>query len=378
MKRKNKKKLLFIIGTRPEAIKIAPLLKVFDDSSFQTLVCSTGQHRKMLNQVLSLFEIVPTYRLNVMSNKQTLTILTSKLTEKLDRIINDVQPDLVFVQGDTTSALIGALIAFYHKVSIAHIEAGLRSFDKYSPFPEEINRVLISRLADIHFCPTKASVANLKKENISKNVFLVGNTVIDALHIILKSIDANKEKKISRKFRYLDFSKKIILITGHRRESFGLPFRQICMAIKKTAVENKDVQFIYPVHLNPAVKKPVFDILDGLQNIFLVEPLNYEELIWIMNKSYLVLTDSGGIQEEAPSLGKPVLVIRDVTERTEGIEAGNAILIGTKTENIFNMINSLLANKKRYNKMAFAQNPYGDGKASLRIKKIVKKYLGIR
>lgn len=378
MKKRTKIKLLFVFGTRPEAIKFAPLIKEFYSNSFQTLVCSTGQHKRMLNQVLSLFKIIPDYQLNVMSNNQTLTSLSSKLVEKLGKIVAEVKPDLVFVQGDTTSALIGALTAFYHKIPVAHIEAGLRSFDKYSPFPEEINRLLISHLADIHFCPTDSSFNNLKKENITKNIFKVGNTVIDALFMVLKTIDINKEEKQLKKFSFLDFSKKIILITGHRRESFGPPFKQICNAIKRAAIINKDVQFLYPVHLNPAVQQPVYNILNGLKNIYLIKPLSYEELVWIMNKSYFVITDSGGIQEEAPSLGKPVLVTRDVTERTEGIDAGNAILVGTKVETIIKSINRLLTDKKYYKKMAFAQNPYGDGKSTNRIVKITKNYFGKR
>ena len=378
MKRKNKTKILFIFGTRPEAIKLVPLIKKFDKSTFQIFTCSSGQHEKMLKQVLSLFEIVPDYELKVMIKNQTLTNLTYKLIKKLDNIIDLVKPDLVFVQGDTTSALIGALIAFYNKVPIAHVEAGLRSFKKYSPFPEEINRLLISRLADLHFCPTNISVNNLKKEGIKSNIYKVGNTVIDALFMILRNISNDKGKKFYSKFCYLDFSKKIILITGHRRESFGKPLIKICKAIKKSALKNKNVQFLYPVHLNPTVRKIVFRLLSDLNNVFLIDPINYEEMIWILSKSYFVLTDSGGIQEEAPSLGKPVLVMREVTERIEGIKAGNAILVGTNPKNIYNTINRLLNDNKFYNKITKIKNPYGDGKSSDRIIKIIKKYFGVK
>jgi UDP-N-acetylglucosamine 2-epimerase (non-hydrolysing) len=378
LKRKNKTKILFIFGTRPEAIKLVPLIKKFDKSTFQIFTCSTGQHEKMLKQVLSLFEIVPDYELNVMIKNQTLTNLTYKLIKKLDNIIDLVKPDLVFVQGDTTSALISALMAFYNKIPIAHVEAGLRSFKKYSPFPEEINRLLISRLADLHFCPTNISINNLKKEGIKSNIYKVGNTVIDALSMILRNISNDKEKKFYSKFCYLDFSKKIILITGHRREIFGKPLIRICKAIKKSALKNKNVQFLYPVHLNPTVRKIVFRLLSDLNNVFLIDPINYEEMIWILSKSYFVLTDSGGIQEEAPSLGKPVLVMREVTERIEGIKAGNAILVGTNPKNIYNTINRLLNDKKFYNKISKIKNPYGDGKSADRIIKIIKKYFGIK
>ncbi|MBN1639095.1 MAG: UDP-N-acetylglucosamine 2-epimerase (non-hydrolyzing) [Ignavibacteriales bacterium] len=369
------KKIMFILGTRPEAIKLAPLIKEFSKlSNFQVSVCSTGQHKKMLDQVLSVFKINPTHQLKVMNKNQTLAGLTSKLTKKIDALLIYEKPDLIFVQGDTTTAFIGALSAFYHKIKVAHIEAGLRSYNKYSPFPEDINRVLISKLADFHFCPTDVAIKNLQKENIRKNIFKVGNTVIDALLLILKEMDTKTERIISEKFNFLDLSRKVILTTGHRRESFGQPFKEICYALKEIAIEYKDVQFIYPVHLNPQVQKPVYDILKNLKNVFLIEPIAYQELIWLINKSYFVLTDSGGIQEEAPSLGKPVLVMREVTERTEGIKAGNAILVGTSKEKIVASINKLLVDKKQYQRMSKAKNPYGDGKASKRIFNIVKNY----
>lgn len=370
-------KILFVFGTRPEAIKLAPLIKEVEKNSIKPLICSTGQHDEMLNQVLSIFNLFPDYNLHVMTSNQNLSALTSKLIEKLNKIVVKVKPDIVFVQGDTTSAFCGALVAYYNKIPVAHIEAGLRSYEKYSPFPEEMNRLLISRMTDYHFCPTKKSEFNLLQEGITKNIYNVGNTVIDALYMVLKNINSDKQKELKQKFKYLDFTKKIVLITGHRRESFGIPFKNICTAIKNAALSNRNVQFLYPVHLNPSVQKTVYDILKGINNIFLIKPLDYEELIWILNKSYFVLTDSGGIQEEAPSLGKPVLVMRNVTERTEGIEAGNAILVGTQSDRILDFINKLLNDHNLFEKMAKSKNPYGDGKAAVRIIEIIKREFDI-
>ena len=365
-------KILFIFGTRPEAIKMAPLIKEFQkENDFDTKVCITAQHREMLDQVLEFFYIFPDYDLNIMKPNQSLFDITADTLKGLERILDEFLPDLIFVQGDTTTAFIGALAGFYKKTKIAHIEAGLRSHNKYSPFPEEMNRVLAGDLADYHFVPTQRAKENLFNENIKENVYVVGNTVIDALFLGLDIIKKQGEEQYYKYFNFIDFSKKIILVTGHRRESFGKPFENICYALKEIA-EREDVEIVYPVHLNPNVREPVNRILKGIKNIHLMEPLSYPYLIWLMNKSYLILTDSGGIQEEAPSLGKPVLVMREVTERIEGIEAGTAKLVGTNKEKIVKEAIKLLNNKEEYEKMAKSVNPYGDGKASRRIKEILK------
>jgi UDP-N-acetylglucosamine 2-epimerase (non-hydrolysing) len=371
------KKVLLIFGTRPEAIKMAPLIKELEKyhDRFNVKVCVTAQHREMLDQVLEFFRIKSDYDLNLMKPNQSLFELTANLIRKLEEVLTDFKPDLIFVQGDTTSAFVGALAGFYNKVKIAHIEAGLRSNNKYSPFPEEINRALIGRLADYHFAPTEKAKENLLREGIKDNVWIVGNTVIDALLLGLQIIKDQGEEKYYNYFSFIDFSKKIILVTGHRRESFGKPFRNICFALRELANSFEDVEIVYPVHLNPNVRKPVNEILRGHPRIHLIEPLEYPYLIWLMSKSYLILTDSGGIQEEAPSLGKPVLVMRDVTERIEGIEAGTAKLVGTNKEKIISEAVELLKNQEEYNKMARAINPYGDGKASQRILNILNSTL---
>ncbi len=371
---------LFVFGTRPEAIKLAPVIKLFkDNEKFNVKVCSTGQHKEMLKQVLDFFEIKPDYELNVMKDNQSLFDITESILKGLEEVLEDFKPDLIFVQGDTTTAFIGALAGFYKKIRVAHIEAGLRSFDKYSPFPEEINRKLVGSISDYHFAPTKRAVDNLFKENIQENVYLVGNTVIDALHLGLKIIEENENLKakiadfFNSKFKIQ--KSKIILVTAHRRESFGEPFQHICSALKQIAENFNYVDIVYPVHLNPNIRKTAFEILGKTKNIHLIEPLDYPKLIWLMNKSYLVVTDSGGIQEEAPSLGKPVLVVRDVTERTEGIEAGTAKLTGTNKTNIVENIELLLNNEDAYEKMAKATNPYGVGNSSKKIMKIVEEQL---
>ena len=368
-------KILFIFGTRPEAIKLAPLIFEFkkQPSKFEVKVCITSQHKEMLQQVINFFDIKIDYDLHIMEPNQTLFKITSKIIERIENVLNKFNPDFIFVQGDASSAFLGALAGFYKKIKIAHVEAGLRSYDKYSPFPEEVNRVLISHIADYHFAPTKLAKENLNKEWIKKNVWVVGNTVIDALFLTLKIIK-KEEKKYEKFFNFLDFSKKIILVTSHRRESFGEPFKEICLAIKSLAEEFKDeIDIVYPLHLNPNVRKPVFEILKDQKNVNLIEPLSYSYLVWLLNKSYFVLTDSGGIQEEAPSLGKPVLVMRNVTERIEGIKAGTAKLVGTKKESIFKNAEKLLINKDLYQKMAKTKNPYGDGKSSERIVEIIRK-----
>lgn len=367
-------KILFVFGTRPEAIKVAPLIIKMKKQKkyFSVKVCVTAQHREMLDQVLRFFKIVPDFDLNLMKNNQFLFDLTANTLKSLDAVLEEVSPDWVVVQGDTTSALVGALAAFYRKIKIAYVEDGLRSGNKYSPFPEEVNRRMISQLADCHFAPTALAAKNLQSENVKKNIFMVGNTVIDALFMGLDIIKkTGGDPKYFKYFKFLDFSKKIILVTGHRRESFGKPLENICQALK-TIAENNKVEIVYPVHLNPNVHKPVFDILGHLKNIHLIKPLEYPYLLWLMKKSYLIVTDSGGIQEEAPSLKKPILVTREVTERTEGVKAGTALLVGNRQERIIREIEKLLLNGKKYKMMSSKKNPYGDGKTCDRIIKILK------
>lgn len=369
-----RKKVLIVFGTRPEAIKMAPLVYEFKrkNDKFETKVCVTAQHRQMLDQVLDFFEIKPDYDLNLMKDNQTLSDITVNVLKGMEEVITDFKPDLIFVQGDTTTTFVTALAGFYNKTKVAHLEAGLRSFNKYSPFPEEINRILAGHLSDFHFAPTENAYDNLINEGIKQNVFNVGNTVIDALFLGIELIKKQGDEKFQNFFKDIDFGKRIILVTGHRRESFGEPFQNICLALKNIAQNNDDVEIIYPVHLNPNVQKPVYSILEGINNIHLIEPLDYPYLIWLMNKSYLVLTDSGGIQEEAPSLGKPVLVMREVTERIEGIQAGTAKLVGTDSNKIINETQKLLDDDNEYLRMSKAVNPYGDGKTSERILEILR------
>jgi UDP-N-acetylglucosamine 2-epimerase (non-hydrolysing) len=361
---KNRKKLLFIFGTRPEAIKMAPLIKILDSQKeqFDISVCTTGQHREMLQQIMDFFQLRSDYDLALMKPNQTLFDITSDSIQKLEKVLKKTNPDLVLVQGDTTTAMTGALAAFYQKIKVAHIEAGLRSFDKYAPFPEEINRKIISTIADFNFTPTEQSKKNLEKENITKNVYVTGNTVIDALLWGVNKVrtDAGYQDH----FDFLDSNKKTILVTAHRRENFGEPFEHICDALYELADKFNTIQIVYPVHLNPNVQEIVYKKLKGHPAIHLISPLDYPRLLWIMDKSYFVITDSGGIQEEAPSLGKPVLVMRDVTERMEGIEAGNAILTGTSTEKILFEASRLLTDKEHYDTMSKAINPYGTGKSA--------------
>ncbi len=366
-------KVIFIFGTRPEAIKMAPLIKTFQESpSTDVVVCVTGQHKEMLYQVLDFFEIIPDYDLELMQPNQTIYDITSRALLGLKPILDGENPDLIFVQGDTTTAFVGALAGYYNQIKVAHLEAGLRSGNMFSPFPEEGNRILVGHLATWHFAPTSRAVDNLKKEGITKNVFNVGNTVIDALLLGLDILKKRDASKIEQLFTGIDLSKRIILVTGHRRESFGKPFENMVSAIKEIATKYNDVEIIYPVHLNPNVRGIVNQELSNISNIHLIEPLDYPALIWLMEKSYFVLTDSGGIQEEAPTLGKPVLVMRDVTERQEGIEAGTAKLVGTNKEVILKEAYQLLDDNKAYNKMAKAVNPYGDGTTSKQVLEIIK------
>ncbi|MCX6270913.1 MAG: UDP-N-acetylglucosamine 2-epimerase (non-hydrolyzing) [Bacteroidetes bacterium] len=364
-------KALFIFGTRPEAIKLAPLIRVFEESGmFSVMTCVTAQHREMLDQELKFFNILPDFDLNLMQPNQSLFQVTANAIIKLEKVFEEAHPDLVFVQGDTTSVFAGALAAFYKKILVAHVEAGLRTYDKYSPFPEEMNRLLTSRLSDFHFAHTMQAKQNLNREGINQHIYVVGNTVIDALKLGLSIIN-HDDRHYQNYFSFLDSHKKMILITCHRREIFGTQFIDICQAFNTLANNNPDVEMVYPVHLNPNIKEVAHQLLTA-PNIKLIEPVGYPYFIWLMNKCHLVLTDSGGIQEEAPALGKPVLVLRNVTERMEGIEAGTAKLTGTKTENIVRDTQNLLDDPIACQRMAKAINPYGDGNASRKIHDILE------
>lgn len=371
-----RKTILFIFGTRPEAIKMSPLIKEFQKNIdfFEIKICVSAQHREMLDNVLYFFEIVPDYDLDIMSQYQTLFQITRKILEKVEYVLDETKPDLIFVQGDTTTTFVGALAGFYKQIKVAHLEAGLRSRNRYSPFPEEANRILTGHLADFHFAPTPRAKNNLVREGITMQVYVVGNTAIDALFLGLSLIDP-KEENYRKRFGFLDPLKRLVLVTGHRRESFGKPFENICFALKDVVSKFDDIQISYPVHLNPNVQEPVNRILKDIDNVHLIEPVDYPAFLWLMKKSYIILTDSGGIQEEAPSLGIPVLVMREVTERVEGIESRTAKLVGTNREAIVNEISTLIENEKEYHAMSDIANPYGDGKTSKRIVEIVKKEL---
>ena len=363
-------KNLIIFGTRPEAIKMAPLVRAFkkENNIFDTRVCVTAQHREMLDQVLDFFEITPDYDLDLMKPNQNLFTLTSDILLRLKPILEEFQPDYVYVHGDTTTTMASSIAAFYTGAKICHVEAGLRTNNKLSPFPEEMNRQVTGRIADYHFAPTEQAKLNLLYENISESSILVtGNTVIDALLESASRVESRDTPEIEKLKLIIEPDKKIILVTGHRRENHGQGFISICEALKEIAQTNPDVQIIYPVHLNPNVMKPVYEILSGIENILLIEPLAYPAFVWLMNQSYLIITDSGGVQEEAPSLGKPVLVMRDTTERPEAVEAETVILVGTDKEKIIFECNNLLNNKEKYDKMSALHNPYGDGKACERI-----------
>lgn len=359
--------VLSVFGTRPEAIKMAPVVKELEKHSdnIESIVCVTGQHREMLDQVLSLFEIKPQIDLNLMEPNQTLASLTAKAITSLTDVIASVEPDVVLVQGDTATAMVASLASFYQKVPVGHVEAGLRTYDRYSPFPEEINRRLISVLATYNFAPTQTAVDALLAEGFPKeSIFLTGNTVVDALLMTVR-----KDYELDIGFPLL--SDKLILVTAHRRENFGKPFENICIALKEIALRNPEVEIVYPVHLNPNVRKTVYQVLKNQERIHLIEPLEYKKFAHLMNRSYLILTDSGGIQEEAPVLGKPVLVLRRETERPEAVEAGAVKVVGTDTENIINETERLLYDKDEYSRMSKAISPYGDGHAAERIVEII-------
>ena len=373
-------KLLFIFGTRPEAIKLAPLIiKAKECGFFDVKVCLTGQHKQMLKQVINFFDIKIDYSFNLMKPNQSLFGITADILSPIEPLIEEEKPDFIIIQGDTTTAFVGALSGFYKKIKVVHVEAGLRTHDKYSPFPEEINRVLISRIADYHFVPSKKSSNNLLAEGLRDNIYIVGNTAIDALLLGLDLIKRNGDEKYLGFFNFLDFSKKIVLVTGHRRENFGEGLKNICEALKEIKNRSNNIQIVYPVHLNPNVREPVFRMLGDIQRVFLIEPLEYEYMIWLMNKSFLILTDSGGIQEEASFLGKPLIVMRDSTERIEGLEAGVSVLVGTDKDKIVKETLDLLVNKSRYNKMSTPVKVYGDGNSSKEIIDILHKggHIGI-
>ena len=377
------KKVMLVFGTRPEAIKMAPLVKEFQKQPkrVETVVCVTGQHREMLDQVLKIFDIKPDYDLNIMKQGQDLYDVTARVLTGMRDVLKEVKPDVVLVHGDTTTSTAAALAAFYQQIPVGHVETGLRTHNIYSPWPEEMNRLLTGRLATYHFSPTPLSRNNLIKESVDdRNIIITGNTVIDALYWVVDKIKNNKEldnelEDILSKAGYdvnrLNNGKKLVLITGHRRENFGDGFINMCTAIKDLTVKYPDLDFVYPMHLNPNVRKPIHEVfgenLSGLKNMFFIEPLEYLSFVYLMEKSSIVLTDSGGIQEEAPGLGKPVLVMRDTTERPEALDAGTVKLVGTDYNKIVNEVSSLIDDKAAYEKMSKAVNPYGDGLACGRI-----------
>ncbi|CAH0530967.1 UDP-N-acetylglucosamine 2-epimerase [Allocatenococcus thiocycli] len=366
-----KKKILTVFGTRPEAIKMAPLVHALAaDDRFEAKCCVTAQHREMLDQVLELFEITPDYDLNLMKAGQTLNDVTARIVQELKPVLQEFQPDVVLVHGDTATTFAASLAAYYEQIEVGHVEAGLRTGNIYSPWPEEANRRLTGVLTNYHFAPTETSKENLLRENFTpEDIFVTGNTVIDALLMVKDKIDTNQDLNatLAAQFPFLDESKKLILVTGHRRESFGGGFERICEALAQTAKQHPNVQILYPMHLNPNVREPVHRILGDVENVLLIEPQQYLPFIYLMSRSHIILTDSGGIQEEAPSLGKPVLVMRDTTERPEAVAAGTVKLVGTSVQKITSSLDSLLNDKEAYKEMSFAHNPYGDGKACERI-----------
>lgn len=364
-------KVLIVFGTRPEAIKMAPLVRALAaDKRFDSKVCVTAQHREMLDQVLALFNITPEFDLDTMKSGQTLTDITVAIIKGLEPVLASYKPDVVLVHGDTATTLATSIAAYYQQIRVGHVEAGLRTSNIYSPWPEEGNRKLTGAIASYHFAPTETSKQNLLSENVAeKTINVTGNTVIDALLLVKRNIDQNEElaSELSARYPFLDSSKKMLLVTGHRRESFGDGFERICEALKQVAKAFSDVQIVYPVHLNPNVQRPVNRLLSELDNVFLIEPQDYLPFVYLMMRSHIILTDSGGIQEEAPALGKPVLVMRDTTERPEAVAAGTVKLVGTDVSKIVSEVTSLLTDGVAYDRMSCAHNPYGDGKACQRI-----------
>ena len=377
-----KKKIMLVFGTRPEAIKMAPLIHAIkaEPESFKLKVCVTSQHREMLDQVLDIFNIKPDIDLNLMTKNQNLSNLTSLILNKMQTVFTKHQPNIVLVHGDTTTTLATSMAAFYESIPVGHVEAGLRTYNLNAPFPEEFNRQITSKITKWHFAPTKLSKKNLLSEGVDKSLIkITGNTVIDALHLILKRIDKNKYRQknlndiLNSVIPFNWKNKNFVLITAHRRENFGDGLLEICLALKELSVNYPKIHFVYPVHLNPNVSKIVYKLLKGIKNIHLIKPLEYEPFIYLLKHSYLVLTDSGGIQEEAPSLGKPVLVMRETTERPEAVEAGTVEIVGSNKKNIIKGVSRLLNNKKHYQKMSRAHNPYGDGLACKRIVDFLQK-----
>lgn len=381
-------KVMLVFGTRPEAIKMCPLVKEFQkhNDAFQTIVCVTGQHREMLDQVLNIFEVKPDYDLNIMKQGQDLYDVTARVLTGMRDVFKECKPDVVLVHGDTTTSTAAALAAFYQQIPVGHVEAGLRTHNIYSPWPEEMNRQITGRIATYNFSPTPLSESNLKAEKAQGNIYVTGNTVIDALHMVVNKLKndetlAKEQKEILKQAGYdvnrLADGKKLVLITGHRRENFGEGFIHMVTAIKDLKSKYPDVDFVYPMHLNPNVRKPIHEVfgedLSNLGNMFFIEPLQYLEFVYLMEKATIVLTDSGGIQEEAPGLGKPVLVMRDTTERPEALASGTVHLVGTDYQKIMNEVSILLEDEQAYEKMSKAVNPYGDGKACERIVEILKK-----
>lgn len=362
----NKLKVMTVFGTRPEAIKMAPLvLELQKRDEIESIVCLTAQHRQMLDMVMDMFGITADYDLNIMRERQTLAGITTRALSGLDDVMREAKPDVVLVHGDTTTTLAGSMAAFYNQIKVGHVEAGLRTYDKYSPFPEEMNRRITGVIADFHFSPTISNKRNLLRETVDESkIYITGNTVIDAIHYTVKEDYKFKDEKLAK----VDYkNRRVILVTAHRRENLGEPLENICNAIKRLADEFKDTEIIYPVHLNPAVREVAFKILGDTENVHLIEPLDVDELHNLMSRCFMVMTDSGGLQEEAPALGKPVLVLRQETERPEAIAAGTAKLAGTDEERVYRLAKELLTSEAEYSKMAHAVNPYGDGRASERI-----------
>lgn len=381
-------KVMLVFGTRPEAIKMCPLVKEFQkhNDGFETIVCVTGQHREMLDQVLNIFEVKPDYDLNIMKQGQDLYDVTARVLTGMRDVFKECKPDVVLVHGDTTTSTAAALAAFYQQIPVGHVEAGLRTHNIYSPWPEEMNRQITGRIATYNFSPTPLSESNLKAEKAQGNIYVTGNTVIDALHMVVNKLKndetlAKEQEAILKQAGYdvnrLADDKKLVLITGHRRENFGEGFIHMVTAIKDLKSKYPDVDFVYPMHLNPNVRKPIHEVfgedLSNLGNMFFIEPLQYLEFVYLMEKATIVLTDSGGIQEEAPGLGKPVLVMRDTTERPEALASGTVHLVGTDYQKIMDEVSTLLEDEQAYEKMSKAVNPYGDGKACARIVEILKK-----
>lgn len=360
-------RVLSVFGTRPEAIKMCPLVKELEkNEDIESMVCVTGQHRQMLDQVLEIFDVNPDFDLNLMKERQTLTTITTSVLESLEKLLPQIKPDIVLVHGDTTTSASAALAAFYQQIPVGHVEAGLRTYDIYSPFPEEMNRKIISQIAELYFAPTENNKKNLEKENIYDNIFVTGNTVIDAFQYTVKEQYQFKNEILKQ----INFDgAKFILMTAHRRENLGKPLENICKAVKRLVEENKDVQVVYPVHLNPAVRETVYSILGGVDRVYLTDPIDVEDMHNVMSRSFLVMTDSGGLQEEGPHFGIPVVVLRTETERPEAVEAGTVVVAGTSEDNIYAIADKLIHNKAEYAKMAHSINPYGDGHASERIVK---------